>query len=98
MTIALLQLSDSHTSVSYAILGDSAFVTDVRCTNGKLLRGRKSNEKKGIPHSAILAAVDILLQRAMPSERQSAECGIRAIKGPSPLTVALPAVTCDNTL
>ena len=55
------------------IPGDSAFVIDVRCTNGKVLRGRKSNEKKGIPQSAVLAAVDILLQRVMPSERQSAE-------------------------
>ena len=86
------KLSDSHTPAGYAILGDSAFVTDVRCTNGKVLRGRKSNEKKGIPQSAVLAAVDILLQRAMPSERQSAEWGIRAIKGPfSRLKVPLPA-------
>ena len=66
-------LSDEYTPAEYAILGDSPFVGDPRCTHGKVLRGRKSNERKVVPESALLAMVDALLQRAMPSNRQSPE-------------------------
>lgn len=62
---------------------------------GKLLRARKANEhgaRSGVPRAAWLAAVDLMLERAMPSERQSAEWCVRAIKGPfKRLTVTLPA-------
>ena len=76
------KLSDEMTPPGMAILGDSAFVNNTRITNGKIVRGRKSNETADIPESAALAAVDIILERIMPSERQSAEWGVRAIKAP----------------
>ena len=65
-----------------AILGDSAFVKNSRVTNGKIVRGQKANEVSDNPESSALAAVDIILLRVMPSERQSAEWGLRAIKAP----------------
>jgi len=66
-------------------------------TNGKTLRSRKTNEKHDIPESAALCAVDIILQRVLPSERQSAEWGIRAIKAPfRRLKVPLPADSQDR--
>ncbi|CDF33017.1 unnamed protein product [Chondrus crispus] len=86
------KLSDEYTPPGYAVLGDSAFVNNLKATNGKVVRGRKSNETNDIPCSLALAAVDTILQRAMPSERQSAEWGVRAIKGPfARLKVPLPA-------
>ena len=86
------KLSDEMTPPGMAILGDSAFFNTTKATNGKLLRGRKSNEVNDIPKSAALAAVDLLLQRAMPSERRSAEWDVRAMKGPfQRLKTALPA-------
>ena len=85
-------LFDEMTPPGYAILGDSAFVNDTRITNGKIIRSRKANEAQDIPESAELCAVDLLLQRIMPSETQSAEWGIRALKGPfARLKVPLPA-------
>ena len=86
------KLSDVSTPPGYSILGDSAFVNNTSTTNGKVLHGRKSNETRDIPHSAYLSAVDIILQRVMPSERQSAEWGVRAIKAPfQRLKTPLPA-------
>ena len=86
------KLSDEMTPPGMAILGDSAFVNNTSVTNGKIVRGRKANETSDIPVSAELGAVDIILQRIMPSERQSAEWGVRAIKAPfSRLQVPLPA-------
>ena len=76
------KLSDDMTPPGMAIFGDSAFVNTTKATNGKVLRSRKSNEINDIPKSSELAAVDLLLQRAMPSEIQSAEWGVRAVKGP----------------
>eukprot|EP00171_Calliarthron_tuberculosum_P023637 IDg23637t1 len=69
-----------HTPPGYAILGDSAFPRSSAALQGKLVRARKVNEHNGadVPHSAYLAAVDALLERSMPSERQSAEWGVRA--------------------
>ncbi len=59
------------------------------------MRTRKVNEhctRSGAPRSVWLAAVDLLLQRAMPFERRSAEWGVRTLKGPfSRLTTTLPA-------
>ena len=45
-----------------------------------------------MPRYTWMAAVDKLLQSAMPSERQSAEWGVRPTKGPfRRLTTVLPA-------
>ena len=86
------KLSDGMTPPGYAILGDSAFVNNTSVTNGKVLRGRKTNKTWDIPESAALAAVDIILQTVMPSERQSAEWGVRALKAPFQLLkTPLPA-------
>ena len=86
------ELSDEMTPPGFAILGDSAFVNDTRVNKGKVIRARKSNEIWDIPQSAVLAAVDTILQKVMPSERQSAEWGVRAVKGPfSRLKNPLPA-------
>ena len=86
------KLSDEMTPPGMAILGDSAFVNTTKAMNSKIVRGRKTNEVHDVPISAALAAVDILVQRAMPSERQSAEWGVRAIKAPfQRLKTPLPA-------
>ena len=70
------KLSDEMTPPGFAILGDSAFVNNTSDTNCK----EETNETWDIPESAALAAVDIILQRVMPSERQSAEWGVRSLK------------------
>ena len=89
------RLSDRITPPGFCILGDSAFPRSTDVNNGKILRARKVNEMgsaSGVPESAFLAAVDLLLDRAMPSERQSAEWGVRAVKGPfKRITVPLPS-------
>jgi len=86
------KLSDEMTPPGFAILGDSAFVNNTSTTKGKVLRARKSNEASSIMESAELYAIDIILQRVMPSERQSAEWGVRAIKAPfGRLKTPLPA-------
>ena len=56
-----------------ALLAGSAFEVDAAQANGKVARGRKGREAEGAPESEMLAAVDPLLQRAMPSERKPAE-------------------------
>ena len=85
------KLDDEMTPPGMAILADSAFVNNARVTNGKIIRPRKTNEVHDIPSSAFLAAVDTMLQHAIPSERQSAEWGVRALKGTFPrLKVELP--------
>lgn len=62
-----------------AILGDSAFV---KCINsGKVMRMRKEKGASDIPESAVLAAVDKIVQLVLPEERQSVEWRIRALKG-----------------
>ena len=38
--------------------------------------------KSDVPSSAWLAEIDAFLERAMPSEIQSAEWGVRALNGP----------------
>lgn len=49
-------------------------------SGGQIFQVRKSNETSGIPESAQLAAIDIILQRLIPSEQQSAKWGIWALK------------------
>ena len=75
------KLSDEMTPPGFEILCDSAFTKDTKRTNGKCFRSRKENEKSIGTDSAELAAVDAILERAMPSERQSAEWGVRSVKG-----------------
>ena len=75
----------SETPTWYSILADSAFTRAAGWVSGKILRARKANEQgrsSGVPRSTWMAAVDKLLERAMTYERQSAEWGVRAIKGP----------------
>lgn len=63
-----------------ALLADSAFTT--LNTEGKVVRTRKSNENSGIPSDTHMVEVDLKFQSIMPSERQSDEWCIRAMKGP----------------
>ena len=78
---------------------------------GKIVRARNLSERgrsSDVAESAYLAAVDALRERDMPFERQSAEWGVRAIKGPFQRpTVPLPTnvrarywmpVCCANLL
>lgn len=72
------------TPLVFALLADSAFPSTSEVLAGKILRSKKDNEHNGgkdILRSSYLAAVDILLKRAMPRARQSAEPGLRTIKG-----------------
>ena len=54
-----------------AILTDSAFTAGHEIDD-KIVRGRKSNERKDF-FSVEMAALDLILQRVLPSERLSAE-------------------------
>lgn len=76
------KFGDEMTTPEFAILGDSAFLVDTCVSGGKIVRRRKTNETDSIPESAQLAAVNLILQRLFPSERQSAEWRIRAFKAP----------------
>ncbi len=90
--LCLPKLSDQNTPPGFAVLGDSAFINTTSTTGGKVVRGRKSNETNDVPESPESFAIDIILQRVMPSERQSAEWGVRARKGPfARLKMPLPA-------
>lgn len=69
----------------YAILADSAFPRVGGFIQGKIVRARKAIEirpSSNFPRSSWLVAVGKLLERAMPSESQSAEWGVRSIKEP----------------
>lgn len=68
------------TPPGFAILGKSAFVD--RNINEMVIQSRKSLETEDITQATAMAAVDVLLQHIMPSEGQSAEWGISALKGP----------------
>jgi len=78
------------TPPGFAILADSAFPAI-----GKIIRARKVNEmgtNGTVGRNTYIAATEMFLDRAMSSERQSAELGVRAIKGPfKRVTVPLPA-------
>ena len=82
------------TPSGFAILADSAFPRGGGDLAGKIIRARKANEhgdRSGVPRSSWMAAVEVMLERAMSSERQSAEWGVRALKGPfKRLTTKLP--------
>lgn len=72
---------DELTPKGMAVLCDSSF-TAGKDIDGKLIRARKSNEVDDGCKSVELCAIDLILQKVMPSERQSAECGICAVKAP----------------
>lgn len=61
-------LQDEKIAPGYAFLCDSTFTADLMSTKGKLVRWRKSNVPKNVPQSAEICAIDLILQRAMPSE------------------------------
>lgn len=67
------RLSDEKTPRCYAILGDSAFVTNSRITNGKIIRSWKSPETADVPISDLLVQVDVVMQPVMPIKRQLAQ-------------------------
>lgn len=86
------KLSDDMIPPRRAILGDSAF--SARGVNGKTVQCRMSNENASIPNDAVLAAIDLILQRFIPSEQRSADWGTRALKAPfSMLGLPLPALS-----
>lgn len=63
-------------SPGFAVLADSAFPRIAPEIEGKRMRARKANEytaANGIFKNPCLSTVDVLLQRVMPSERQSVE-------------------------
>ena len=74
-----------ETPASFVVLGDSVSV-ECASTARKSSKSTKINEpgsaSADVPHSAWIAAVDALVERAMHSERQSAEWGVRAVNGP----------------
>lgn len=77
-----LNLSDEQATPGFAILGDSAFVENSCMVNGKIFRGQKSTESRGISECEELAAINLVLQRITPSKRQSAGWGVRSVKAP----------------
>lgn len=83
------------TPSGFEVLCDSAFPSYGTSLQGKVVRARKANElgpSSDVSKSFYLSAVDTLFERAMPSERQSAEWGVRAMKCPfKRMTVSLPA-------
>lgn len=61
------------TPTGYDVDGESEFVCR-KCDAGeKVVRARKRNETNEIPSPATLAAIDIVMNRVLVSERQSAE-------------------------
>ena len=86
------KLKDELTPTGFAILVDDALKNDTRLTGVKLIIARKANETKGIMQSPEMAAVDLVTKIVLPSERQMAEWGIRALNGPfGCLRLPLPA-------
>lgn len=61
------KLSDEMAPCGLVILGDSAFVTIQ--TNGKVVRKQKTNEAADILTEVVIAAIDMILQHVMQSER-----------------------------
>lgn len=72
-------LPDERAPTRYAILSDSAFVANTPVTNGKIVRGLKASEMVTFD-SPELAAVDLIMQRIMPSERSTAEWRVQTLK------------------
>lgn len=76
------KLGDDMTPPGYAILGYSAFVSDWGVAVGNFVLDQKTNDTKDIPLSASPAAIDMLMQRGLPSEGQSVDWGIMCLKEP----------------
>lgn len=76
----LHQKMSEKTPAGMAIIANSASSTTKM--DGKIVKGRKNNELCDVLQDMYLGALDIIMERIMPSERQSAEWGVRAIKGP----------------
>lgn len=72
------RLDDAITSPRFALLVDFALIT--RNIKEKIRQSRINTETFNISQSKALAAVGFLMQRVMPSNQQSAEWGVRAIK------------------
>lgn len=64
--------------LKFVLLDSKSFFT--RNIIGKIVRSRQYKETGDMPQSTASAAVDCLLQRVLPSKRQSAEWDIRALK------------------
>lgn len=62
---------DVHAPLGCAMLGESAFVT--RNINGRIVRSRKTTENAEIPSDKVIDETDLILQRVVLSELQSAE-------------------------
>lgn len=79
--LALFQknLCDESRPPGHCLLGDSAFATSAQVTNGKIMRARKIKKNCPAAASAELVAIDMVLEKVYPSERQSAEWVVRAI-------------------
>lgn len=69
--------SDGKNPTGYAIPGNSVFVSRKREVNGKIVPGRVNGEAYKVPLATMLAAANLVLQRAIQSERQSANWGVR---------------------
>lgn len=87
-------LSDERNPPGFSVLADSAFPWRDRSIYFKIVRAPKSNEMGGAPNASRTIwseAMNLVLDRLLPSDRQSAEWGICALKGPfKRLTVLLP--------
>ena len=92
--------SNKYTQPGFAILGDSAFPRVGANLDGKIVQRRKTNElanSRSAISSTYLAAVEKIMGRAMPSERNSAEWGINFIKQPfGHLSIRLPGDTTKS--
>lgn len=77
------KLSDDMTPPGFASFCDSAFKLHVKKTIGKAVRACKTNKTANITEIFELQAVDLEHQRVYPSENQSAEWGVQALKVPS---------------
>ena len=67
-----------HNPTGFAVLADSAFPRTSACLKGKIVRVRKQNEVgrgDDAPENFYIEALEKLKDRAVPSERQSAEWG-----------------------
>lgn len=81
--------SDELTLIANSFLCDSVFAVEISTIRAKIVRERKSTEIPGPPE---MYEIDMVLQQVYSSERQSADWGMRCLKGPLglfrlPLTV-----------
>lgn len=68
-----LKISDYVAPPGYSIFWDSAFIKEIKGGHSKFVRARKQNEKDDNLGAEELDAIDLLLEKAMSSERQSTE-------------------------